>query len=61
MSGEIEHVSDTAFWVATFRALESERARRRRIADFYLGAVAMEFAEIGRVYSGKDFRQRRLA
>ena len=26
MSGEIEHVSDTAFWVATFRAPESERA-----------------------------------
>ena len=26
MSGEIEHVSDTAFWVASFRALESERA-----------------------------------
>jgi methyltransferase (TIGR00027 family) len=25
MSGEIKHVSDTAFWVATFRALESER------------------------------------
>ncbi len=25
MSGEIEHVSDTAFWVASFRALESER------------------------------------
>jgi methyltransferase (TIGR00027 family) len=25
MSGKIEHVSDTAFWVATFRALESER------------------------------------
>jgi hypothetical protein len=23
MSGEIEHVSDSAFWVATFRALES--------------------------------------
>ena len=25
MSGEIEHVTDTAFWVASFRALESER------------------------------------
>ena len=25
MSGEIAHVSDTAFWVASFRALESER------------------------------------
>jgi methyltransferase (TIGR00027 family) len=25
MSGEIKHVTDTAFWVATFRALESER------------------------------------
>ncbi len=26
MSGEIAHVSDTAFWVASFRARESERA-----------------------------------
>lgn len=26
MSGEIRHVSDTAFWVASFRALETERA-----------------------------------
>jgi methyltransferase (TIGR00027 family) len=25
MSGQIQHVSDTAFWVATYRALESER------------------------------------
>jgi methyltransferase (TIGR00027 family) len=25
MSGEIEHVTDTAFWVASYRALESER------------------------------------
>jgi O-methyltransferase involved in polyketide biosynthesis len=25
MTGEIEHVTDTAFWVASFRALETER------------------------------------
>ena len=25
MTGEIEHVTDTAFWVASYRALESER------------------------------------
>jgi len=25
MNGEIEHVTDTAFWVASYRALESER------------------------------------
>lgn len=26
MSSEIQHVSDTAFWVATYRAMETERA-----------------------------------
>jgi len=25
MSGSIEHVTDTAFWIASLRALESER------------------------------------
>jgi len=63
MSGEIEHVTDTAFWVASFRALESERPdaafkdplaallageKGRKIAESMAGARLMGFIMVVR-------------
>jgi methyltransferase (TIGR00027 family) len=48
MTGEIEHVTDTAFWVASFRALETERpnaAFRDPLAGVLAGEKGRQIAQ----------------